>query len=94
MLSQESVFSFQRYSILETWKHHISWGNEIYTEKKPPDETKQQVEEFICIESDKEEDGETWATVSLSSSPQTSSEESRLGKFLLKLKTQISNFKF
>ena len=46
------------------------------------DETKQQVEEFICIESDKEEDAETWATVSLSSSTQTSSEGSILGNFL------------
>ena len=64
------------------------------SESFSPEATKQQVEEIIFIESDQEEDGETWATVSLSSSTQTSSEESRLGNFLLKLKTQISNFKF
>jgi hypothetical protein len=46
--------------------------------------TKQQVEEFIFIESEKEEeDRETWASVSLSSSTQTSSEGSTLGTFLL-----------
>jgi hypothetical protein len=52
-----------------------------------PEATKQQVEEFIFIESDKEEDGETWATVSLSSSTQTSSKASRQGNFLFELKT-------
>ena len=57
-----------------------------YSEEKwkfSPEATKQQVEEIIFIESDQEEDGETWATVSLSSSTQTSSEESRQGNFLV-----------
>ena len=77
--------------IWTTFSHSLTQKkNESFS----PEATKQQVEEIIFIESDKEEDGETWATVSLSSSTQTSSEESRLGNFLLKLKTQISNFKF
>ena len=43
-----------------------------------PEATKQQ--DFIFIESDKEEeDGETWATVSLSNSTETSCKGSRLG---------------
>ena len=80
--------------IPELWTTFSHSLNQKKGESLSPEATKQQVEEFICIESDKEEDAETWATVSLSSSTQTSSEESRQGKFLLKLKTQIANFKF
>ena len=63
-----------------TFSHSITQKE---SESFSPEATKQQVEEIIFIESDKEEDGETWATVSLSSSTQTSSEESRQGNFLL-----------
>ena len=70
--------------IWTTFSHSLTQKK---SESFSPEETKQQVEEFICIESDKEEDAETWATVSLSSSTQTYSEESRPGNFLLELET-------
>ena len=66
--------------IWTTFSHSLAQKK---SESFSPEETKQQVEEIIFIESDKEEDGETWATVSLSSSTQTSSEESRQGNFLV-----------
>ena len=58
------------------------------SESFSPEATKQQVEEIIIIESDKEEeDGEIWATVSLSNSTETSCKGSRLGNLFFKLKT-------